>query len=975
MNRLYYSINRGKYARRQVNQGGSTRLRRETYTSEEQAIIDKAKADGTFMKAPNGRPTNLTERQWVQVRTKAFKDWFGDWEEYAKLKSLHDKYKSSIEIDDPKERELWRKADRASFNSSAVIDENGEPLVLYHYNRYGKSDIRIFDENKSPYGFWFTTNSSPENIYFPNSPGENVVSYPVFLNIRRGDINDMTNESPTIENGRIAGAPQMIPVSLEQVQQINKWGQSIMQRWTTDETFYAVFNPNQIKSATDNIGTFSKENDDIRYMMAPGFRGTISEFQDILDSVLNNPYLRLSRAAKNNKWGRLVDYWRTQGYDVKGYYEKGRWIVASARKLDDPYYRRVDEVVTNNEAEFKRDITRFLGNFGITLKDVSEYDGEEPLFDAINKVIHFSSVEDLTDEVGYAIAFMMQRQPAITEILSTYVAFNGNEKGLKRGIKRGTLGKTKAIKLDKMTPEARQHLLRLVGKDISAELRKLYGIGEEKPSFMKKIWEAIAAFFERLTPYNRLRFDAIHNYARHVANSVKLNDKSIIISGMVKPKTSSPAERVDIAKALRENPYEEQIISTLSDYGIGLAGSASMAAVGTLYRPKENPLHDIDFMSPGMDKEKLMAILDKEYPHYIHIRSINNDGNITETFMIMDREFTMKEVPQAEGFKKSLKEIYDSEGNKIGTLTGSDLVLNEGVQGKLLDFFTGPSRFGGRIVTLNGKAYFMSDYRNAIAAKVDWVRLKDVWDYNRFILNENIVTTPDIYEGNAVISERIKKAHIIWGHPALGKTTYIEQHRDSILEWDEEINEKRFEFIRQQIDPDGKLEEAEFNARKREYMRDWKNHPEYIAFLTREWKALKERAAREHKKIFASPLPLLALFEEDFDLMVNLTNYEFLRRNQERQAGDYYSSLSWKEAVDEVLTRVNPSKVVLTNKYFNEVMSEATSQQIQQYHRDKLMYANLSQEDKDYIAERGITIEEYNRMTQVEKEVLFRCKY
>jgi hypothetical protein len=32
------------------------------------------------MKAPNGNPTFLTERQWVQVRTKAFKDWFGDWE-------------------------------------------------------------------------------------------------------------------------------------------------------------------------------------------------------------------------------------------------------------------------------------------------------------------------------------------------------------------------------------------------------------------------------------------------------------------------------------------------------------------------------------------------------------------------------------------------------------------------------------------------------------------------------------------------------------------------------------------------------------------------------------------------------------------------------------------------------------------------------------------------------------------------------
>ena len=48
--------------------------------AEMEAIRSKAKADGTWMKAPNGNPTNLTERQWLQVRTKAFKKWFGDWE-------------------------------------------------------------------------------------------------------------------------------------------------------------------------------------------------------------------------------------------------------------------------------------------------------------------------------------------------------------------------------------------------------------------------------------------------------------------------------------------------------------------------------------------------------------------------------------------------------------------------------------------------------------------------------------------------------------------------------------------------------------------------------------------------------------------------------------------------------------------------------------------------------------------------------
>ena len=57
-------------------------------SAEEQGIIDAAKANGTYMKAPNGKPTNLNEKQWAQVRTKAFKEWFGDWEKALRIAKL-----------------------------------------------------------------------------------------------------------------------------------------------------------------------------------------------------------------------------------------------------------------------------------------------------------------------------------------------------------------------------------------------------------------------------------------------------------------------------------------------------------------------------------------------------------------------------------------------------------------------------------------------------------------------------------------------------------------------------------------------------------------------------------------------------------------------------------------------------------------------------------------------------------------------
>lgn len=52
----------------------------------------KSKYVGTplWMKAPNGKRTNLTEEQWVRVRTPNFKRWVGDWEKEAWAKAAMD---------------------------------------------------------------------------------------------------------------------------------------------------------------------------------------------------------------------------------------------------------------------------------------------------------------------------------------------------------------------------------------------------------------------------------------------------------------------------------------------------------------------------------------------------------------------------------------------------------------------------------------------------------------------------------------------------------------------------------------------------------------------------------------------------------------------------------------------------------------------------------------------------------------------
>lgn len=80
INNVFYRINKGKLASRVLQDRKSSDKYRQ-FTEEEQKILKNASRDeqGNLL-APNGKPSNLTERQWLQVRTKAFKNWFGDWE-------------------------------------------------------------------------------------------------------------------------------------------------------------------------------------------------------------------------------------------------------------------------------------------------------------------------------------------------------------------------------------------------------------------------------------------------------------------------------------------------------------------------------------------------------------------------------------------------------------------------------------------------------------------------------------------------------------------------------------------------------------------------------------------------------------------------------------------------------------------------------------------------------------------------------
>lgn len=230
-----------------------------------EAAYEQANADGE---------TELTYRQWVQVRTPAFKEWFGDWE------------------NDPD-------------NASKVVNpKTGEPLVVYHGT---SSEFTVFEHGNQGFdpiesdGYFFTDNYEAAETYIENGG----VVMEAFLNARNpfslNDKNDVGLINDAIEEGELADeaygvSPPIFNVSSNAwddiVQEAESYSKSMRElpnymlnsvlNWVHEDgrdavlmrdasrdvseyQAFAVFKPNQIKSATDNSGAFSADNDSILF--------------------------------------------------------------------------------------------------------------------------------------------------------------------------------------------------------------------------------------------------------------------------------------------------------------------------------------------------------------------------------------------------------------------------------------------------------------------------------------------------------------------------------------------------------------------------------------------------------------------------------------------------------------------------------------------------------------------------------------
>lgn len=202
---------------------------KEKRTSEKDAIKYELKNDA--------QKTELNSED--ATRSQQFKDWFGDWENNPE-------------------------------SASKVVNENGTPRVVYHGT---KSDaFTVFDSSKANKkllnrlgnGYYFAADIESAERY-----GDNVVS--AYLDIKNPYRVYGKREGGMIEQMAEDFGMNASEINRNDIQDILKEhgydGVMLYQNKFADCGTMVAFEPTQIKSATDNIGTFDRNNSDIRYSL------------------------------------------------------------------------------------------------------------------------------------------------------------------------------------------------------------------------------------------------------------------------------------------------------------------------------------------------------------------------------------------------------------------------------------------------------------------------------------------------------------------------------------------------------------------------------------------------------------------------------------------------------------------------------------------------------------------------------------
>lgn len=139
--------------------------------------------------------------------------------------------------------------------SSKVVNADGTPKVVYHGTN---AEFTVFHSSNGTY--WFSESMDYAEAMAEERGGNEMmeafldIKEPYYAKLSPGKFSDPNSEAQIIREAR-AGGYDGVVIEADTTNELLK------------DTFYVVFSPNQIKSATQNIGTFDKGNPDIRFSL------------------------------------------------------------------------------------------------------------------------------------------------------------------------------------------------------------------------------------------------------------------------------------------------------------------------------------------------------------------------------------------------------------------------------------------------------------------------------------------------------------------------------------------------------------------------------------------------------------------------------------------------------------------------------------------------------------------------------------
>lgn len=208
----------------------------EGYESQLEEIKTKTISDGTFMLAPNGQPTNLDENQWLMTRSKEFQDWFGDF------------------INDPK-------------NSSKAVDENGDPIIVYHGSEnLGFTEFSITDVKDGGH-------------FFSSDPGiaKSYARIPGYRNFELVKTESEAIEKVELSDGSVEANYYVGDIRYESIEEALEDNESLSED-AIEKEYYIYDSNGDLITQTDDLVS-SVNSNEIKF---PGYSGFFLNLRDPL---------------------------------------------------------------------------------------------------------------------------------------------------------------------------------------------------------------------------------------------------------------------------------------------------------------------------------------------------------------------------------------------------------------------------------------------------------------------------------------------------------------------------------------------------------------------------------------------------------------------------------------------------------------------------------------------------------------------